>query len=151
MSIDLLGPDPIYRQLAAVILKRVNDGTYAPELGPIPSEAALCEEFGVSRNTVRSAVRTLNEEHVLRTVMGRGTYVIPIDRRIAAVIVDRISNGTYRPGHPLPSEAALAKEQDVRRESVRSAIAHLTEEGVLRTVADQGTFIAQRDTAPPNE
>ncbi|MEV1176593.1 GntR family transcriptional regulator [Nonomuraea sp. NPDC049784] len=151
MGIDLLGPDPIYRQLAAVIRKRVNDGTYAPERGPIPSEAALCEEFGVSRNTVRSAVRALNEEHVLRTVMGRGTFVNPIDRRIAAVIVDRISVGTYRPGRALPSEAALAKEQDVGRDSVRSAIARLTEDGVLHTVEGQGTFVSQREDAAPHE
>ncbi|MFI7451105.1 GntR family transcriptional regulator [Nonomuraea sp. NPDC049714] len=36
----------------------------------------MCEEFGVSRNTVRAAIRTLNEQGALRTVRGRGTFVV---------------------------------------------------------------------------
>jgi DNA-binding GntR family transcriptional regulator len=75
MVIDLLGPDPIYQQIAAVILERIKDGTYEPNRA-VPSEAEMCEEFGVSRNTVRAAIRTLNEQGALRTVRGRGTFVV---------------------------------------------------------------------------
>ncbi|MEU4235622.1 GntR family transcriptional regulator [Nonomuraea sp. NPDC026600] len=78
MGVDLLGPDPIYRQIAAVIVERIKDGTYEPDRA-IPSEAAFCAEFDVSRNTVRSAIRLLNKEGVLRTVMGRGTFVVRQD------------------------------------------------------------------------
>lgn len=75
MTVDLLGPDPIYQQIAAVIRRRIADGTYAPNRA-IPSELTLCEEFEVSRNTVRAAVRLLGEEGATRTVRGKGTYVI---------------------------------------------------------------------------
>lgn len=75
MSIDLLGPEPIYRQIAAVIGKRIEAGTYEPRRA-IPSEAALGEEFEVSRNTIRAAIRLLNEQGILLTVMGRGTFVV---------------------------------------------------------------------------
>jgi len=41
----------------------------------IPSERALCEEFGVSRMTVRQAVDALVVEGLLERVQGRGTFV----------------------------------------------------------------------------
>lgn len=75
MSVDLLGPDPIYQQIAAVIRQRIADGVYPPRRA-IPSEADMCEEFGVSRNTVRAAIRLLGEEGLVRTVRGKGTYPI---------------------------------------------------------------------------
>jgi GntR family transcriptional regulator len=74
VSIDLLGPEPIYRQIAAVITKRIEDGTYPPRRA-IPSEAALGEEFDVSRNTIRAAIRLLGEQGLVTTVAGRGTFV----------------------------------------------------------------------------
>lgn len=74
MGVDLLGPEPIYRQIAAVIEKRIADGTYEPAR-VIPSEAALCDEFGVSRNTVRAALNLLGEQGLTVTVRGKGTFV----------------------------------------------------------------------------
>lgn len=38
MPFDPDGPEPIYRQIAAVIAERIDDGTYAPNRR-IPSEA----------------------------------------------------------------------------------------------------------------
>lgn len=75
MSIDLDGPEPLYEQIAAVLTARIADGTYLPRRR-IPSEAALCEEFGVARPTVRSAVALLVERGLVKTVRGKGVYVI---------------------------------------------------------------------------
>lgn len=50
------------------------------ELGvgdPIPSERLLCEQFGVSRMTVRQAVDALVVEGLLVREQGRGTFVAP--------------------------------------------------------------------------
>jgi DNA-binding GntR family transcriptional regulator len=74
-GIDLEGPEPIYRQIAAVIAKRIADGLYPPRRA-IPSEAAMCEEFGVGRNTVRAAVALLAEQGLVITVKGKGSYVV---------------------------------------------------------------------------
>lgn len=41
----------------------------------LPNEKALAEELGVSRSTVRSAVRDLVGQGVLEIKIGRGTYV----------------------------------------------------------------------------
>ncbi|WP_338047492.1 GntR family transcriptional regulator [Nocardiopsis gilva] len=66
----------MYRQIAAVIAGRISDGTHeANRL--VPSEAAVCEEFGVSRRTARSAYQVLAEQGLVVTAPGKGTYVAP--------------------------------------------------------------------------
>ena len=40
-----------------------------------PSEATLCQQFGVSRTAVREAIRSLQGRGLLKTVNGSGSYV----------------------------------------------------------------------------
>ncbi|MEY9489053.1 GntR family transcriptional regulator [Streptomyces calvus] len=75
MTVDLDGPDPLYEQIAAVLAARIADGTYPPRRR-IPSEAAIVEEFSVSRPTARAAVQLLVERGLVRTVRGKGSYVV---------------------------------------------------------------------------
>lgn len=42
---------------------------------PLPSEAELCERLGVSRSSVREAIRTLNTLEIVEVKHGRGTFV----------------------------------------------------------------------------
>ncbi|GAA0999658.1 GntR family transcriptional regulator [Tsukamurella strandjordii] len=67
------GPVPKHEQLRALIEKRC-----AAELAPgsaLPSERQLCEEYGVSRITVREALRQLVAEGTLVRIRGKGTFV----------------------------------------------------------------------------
>jgi GntR family transcriptional regulator len=75
MTVDLLGPDPIYLQIAAVLRARIKDGTYPPQR-TIASEPGIAEEFGVSRKTARAAITVLREEGLVRTVKGKGSFVV---------------------------------------------------------------------------
>ncbi|MFA1552016.1 GntR family transcriptional regulator [Actinomadura chokoriensis] len=75
MTVDLDGPEPLYEQIAEVLAGRIADGTYPPRRR-IPSEAAICEEFGVARPTARSAVRLLVERGLVQVVRGKGAYVV---------------------------------------------------------------------------
>ncbi|MGV1792104.1 GntR family transcriptional regulator [Rhizobium sp. A37_96] len=58
---------------AARIRERVINGTLSP--GSHLSEAALCEELQVSRNTLREVFRLLTKEGVLRHEANRGVFV----------------------------------------------------------------------------
>lgn len=74
MGWEFLGPEPIYRQIADILRARIDDGTYEPGR-PIPSTAALVEEFGYSHKTIRAATALLVEEGRLVGAVGRGMYV----------------------------------------------------------------------------
>ncbi|AYG69608.1 GntR family transcriptional regulator (plasmid) [Rhizobium sp. CCGE531] len=58
---------------AARIRERVISGTLSP--GSHLSEAALCEELQVSRNTLREVFRLLTKDGVLRHEANRGVFV----------------------------------------------------------------------------
>jgi GntR family transcriptional repressor for pyruvate dehydrogenase complex len=60
------------------------DGTFPPG-EPIPSERHLAERFGVSRGSIRDALRTLETIGLLETRHGQGTFAreLSVDRLVA--------------------------------------------------------------------
>lgn len=65
---------PKWRQVYAVILERIADGTYPPN-SRIPSVLALSEEFGMSTVTGQKVIRALRADGSVRTEVGMGSYV----------------------------------------------------------------------------
>ena len=65
---------PLYYQVQHTISQRISRGEY-PAGTQIPSEPELSRELGVSRVTVREALRVLAQENVLVKIQGRGTFV----------------------------------------------------------------------------
>jgi len=65
---------PRYLQIAEALRARIRTGE-GQGGGRLPSEHALCAEFGVSRPTVRQALDVLTEEGCLTRRRGRGTFV----------------------------------------------------------------------------
>ncbi len=54
----------------------------------LPSDAELCEEFGVSRMTARNAMQRLTQEGIVERIPGRGTFVAeqPVHRQAGSLI-----------------------------------------------------------------
>ncbi|WMI34774.1 helix-turn-helix DNA binding domain protein [Streptomyces phage Marav] len=63
----------MWRQVAEIIRKRVDDGTYAAGEA-IPSTVTLAAEFDVSTSTMRKALVALIEDGTLWAEPGMGTY-----------------------------------------------------------------------------
>jgi GntR family transcriptional regulator len=55
-----------------------------------------------------------------------------------------IQRGDYPPGTALPSEATLAAEHDLTRQSINKAIRLLVAEGLVRIERGRGTFVRER-------
>lgn len=78
---------PLYIQLRAAVLTRIEAGEWRPEQ-PIPNEGELSREFGVSAGTMRKALDLLEADKVLIRKQGRGTFVLDKD----AEDLDRIAS-----------------------------------------------------------
>jgi GntR family transcriptional regulator len=65
---------PLYHQVYLVLKENVRAGVYPPDT-PLPPEAVLCEEFNVSRITIKRAMRKLVDDGLVVRQRGRGTFV----------------------------------------------------------------------------
>lgn len=65
---------PLYAQIKDIIKQRIIDGDYAIH-ERLPSESEMMKVFGVSRITVRQALRDLHTEGLVFSVQGKGTFV----------------------------------------------------------------------------
>jgi len=73
VQIDPSSPEHTYLQLAAQLRERIASGDIDSQL---PSITELTEDTGLAVGTVRRAIKVLVQEGLVRTVPGRGTYVI---------------------------------------------------------------------------
>ena len=65
---------PLYQKLRDILRKQVEDGRYLPGQA-IPSERDLCQQYQISRITVRQAIAEMINEGVLYRKQGKGTFV----------------------------------------------------------------------------
>lgn len=66
---------PRYQQLSAQLAREIGDGVH-PVGALLPPEPQLCARFGVSRHTLREAVRKLCEQGLVARHQGIGTRVL---------------------------------------------------------------------------
>jgi GntR family mannosyl-D-glycerate transport/metabolism transcriptional repressor len=139
-----------------MLRRRIAEGEFA--VGSLlPSEAALTEEFGVSRNTLRRALGDLESDGLIKALPGRGRIVTSPDessddatnphlqyRRIAADLRGKIERQELRPGELLPSEAALTAQYSVSRWTARQALVELQGAGLIDAVHGKGRFVREQ-------
>ena len=63
---------PYHVQLADILRDKIKSGEIDYKL---PSLNRLSQEYGISKNTVAHALRTLEAEGLIVTAQGRGTFV----------------------------------------------------------------------------
>jgi len=68
------GPIPLYYQLERALRKRIHSRNIS-DTQPFPTERQLCEEYEVSRTTVRQALMILEGEGLIKREQGRGTFL----------------------------------------------------------------------------
>jgi GntR family transcriptional regulator len=68
------GRQPLYAALANLLIRDIRDGKYPPS-STLPTEKELSERYGVSRQTVRQALRNVRELGLISSHAGIGTIV----------------------------------------------------------------------------
>ena len=77
LQIDFRSGLPIYTQIVNQVQTQVAGGVLKPG-DQLPTVRALAEELRVNFNTVARAYRILDEERIISTQQGRGTYITEI-------------------------------------------------------------------------
>lgn len=68
-------PRSLAHEVVDALAGRIREGSLAPG-GKLPTEAAIMEEFGVSRTVVREAISRLQAAGLVETRHGIGTFVV---------------------------------------------------------------------------
>ncbi|MEO7391217.1 MAG: histidine utilization repressor [Ramlibacter sp.] len=89
---------PAYEQVKTWIRQHIGSGRWKPG-DPVPSEAALMQQFGISRMTVNRALRELAAEGLVTRIQGSGTRVAQLHRISSRLTIRDIHEEVIERGH----------------------------------------------------
>src|SRR5690606_7049040 len=69
---------------------------------------------------------------------------LPLYHQLQEYIASQIEEGKLAPGDPLPTEAELSSAFNVSRATVREALRHLADRGLIEKRQGVGSFVAER-------
>ena len=137
-------------QIAEKIRELVSNNTW--DYGDsLPPERTLAKEFGVSRTTIRQALNVLETEGILKTIQGKGTFVLePNPRSVGQGFLDSlVSQANNIPAllevrKILEVEAAglaAVRATPTAIEQIRHALGQIEEEARSGKVGDTSDYL----------
>ena len=116
-TIDRNSYEPAYAQLVRILLGQIAAGVFRPG-DRLPSEAQLCDLYGVSPMTVRRVINILADRGVVIAEQGRGTFVKPLELSTATFDLDALQQ-LFREGQStvklLEARITSATERTARK------------------------------------
>ena len=113
--------EPAYAQLVRILLGQVAAGVFRPG-DRLPSEAQLCQRYGVSPMTVRRVINILADQGVVIAEQGRGTFVKPLELGTATFDLDKLQQ-LFREGQStvrlLEARITSATERTARKLAIK--------------------------------
>ena len=106
---------PVYGQVKSFIKTHISSGAWKPG-APVPSEATLMQQFGVSRMTVNRALRELTAEGMVTRVQGSGTYVAELHRIASNLTLRDIQEEVLERGHVHAAHVLLLQAEKTNAE-----------------------------------
>ncbi len=101
---------PAYEQVKAWIRQHISSGAWRPG-DPVPSEAALIGQFGISRMTANRALRELAADGLVTRVQGSGTRVAQLHRISSQLVIRDIHEEVTERGHEHTTRVLLVAEE----------------------------------------
>ena len=131
-DMDLVRPETLRHQVENVLRQAIVSGRFAP--GARLIERELCETLGVSRTSVREALRRLEAEKLVRNVPHKGPIVAVMSKHEASELYalrGLLEGFAAHEFARLASDDAIARFGEVAKE-LRAEAAAQNQDGVLR-------------------
>ncbi|MDB5505576.1 MAG: putative transcriptional regulator of N-Acetylglucosamine utilization, GntR family [Devosia sp.] len=113
---DRSRPEPLWHQAETTLRQLIEGGQWVPG-SQLPNEDRLGELLGISRITLRHALRNLEEANLLRREHGRGTFVrsatVVAGVRGLTSFTDEMRTLALAPGTQLLAAQRIAATQDM--------------------------------------
>ena len=121
MPVEQPSGEPVFQRIAALIIKNIEMQIIRPG-DKLPTEREMAGRFGVARGTVKAAYRRLEQQRVIHTRQGSGSFVLRDEKishrlqreKAAALMTGAITNLKRMGLKPIEIErlfdACLAKE-----------------------------------------
>ena len=135
-EMSVLRPETLRHQVENVLRQAIMSGRFAP--GARLIERELCETLGVSRTSVREALRRLEAEKLVRSVPHKGPVVAVISRQEASELYalrGLLEGFAAYEFAKIASDAAIASFGEAAKELRAHAIAQ-NQAGVLKAKTD---------------
>lgn len=148
--LDEKSPIALYHQLKTALLEKIKSQEW-PLNSKIPTERELCEIYGVSRITVRQALRELERDGYLYRKQGKGTFVTTpqIEQRLSKFY--SFSEEIRNMGHT-PSTQILAFKRSTADDLLAGHLKISTNDPVFQItrlrLADQEPFAYETSFIP---
>jgi GntR family histidine utilization transcriptional repressor len=110
---------PAYEQVKEWIRGHIASGRWRPG-DPVPSEAALMQQFGMSRMTVNRALRELAGEGLVDRVQGSGTRVAQLHRISSRLTIRDIHEEVTERGHVHTARVLLVAREKATAQLARA-------------------------------
>jgi GntR family transcriptional regulator, N-acetylglucosamine utilization regulator len=124
LHVDRTSPVPLHVQVKQALTDRIGRRAWKPG-DLVPGDVELCEQFGVSRTTVRQALAELAHEGWVTRERGRGTFVAPPKlterafERLSGFFEDMVALGHPPVSHVLRQQVGPADEAIAARLNVK--------------------------------
>lgn len=82
-------------------------------------------------------------------ISGDGHMKVALHRLIAENLSNQVSTGKLKPGQKLPSERQIARQYQASRATVRTALQHLEQEGLITRRERRSAVVAIRRNITP--
>lgn len=89
------GKKPLYINIYDQLYKQIIDGFFPPE-SKLPTEHELAKIFGVSRMTLRQALSLLQDDGLVKSIHGKGSFVTRKQQLKRTIGLEKIGNPMYK-------------------------------------------------------
>lgn len=106
-KIDKTVPIPLYHQLKEILLRYIEQ---AEERSILPTEAALCSHYELSRSTVRQALGELVDEGYIVRHKGKGSMILPKKIKQDFLVILKTFNDEMQQKGLIPTTKVLSQK-----------------------------------------